>query len=100
MEDINIGSGTMPQFDPRKYDTLKCSKCNSILWEQKLVIKKIPGMLVGQAGKDVMFPLNVLVCSKCGEIMEDDIKGYQLEKDLGIEKESSNSEPLKELLIT
>ena len=68
--------------DPRKYETIKCSHCGSIQFVNQFVLKKVPGIEVGQAGKDIMLPLNILVCAKCNHILDDDIKGYKLEEDL------------------
>ena len=41
-------------------------------------------MEIGQGAKDMMIPLNILVCAKCGAILDDDIKVYKLEEDLGL----------------
>lgn len=74
-----------PKIDPRDYETIKCSHCGGIIFEEKYVLKKVSGVELGQGARDMMIPLNVLVCSQCHNIMDTDIKGYKLEKDLGLE---------------
>ena len=56
----------------------------------KYVLKRVSGMELGQGAKSMMVPLNVLVCADCGNILEDDIKGYKLEKDLETETKNNN----------
>lgn len=79
----NIGG---PKIDPRDYKTIKCHKCGSIVFRSAAVLKEIPGTVVGQGSEPVVVPLQILVCDKCGEILESDVKAYKLEKDL--EKET------------
>jgi len=78
-----LGSG-MPKIDPRSYETIKCDKCGGIQFETQYVLKRVSGMELGQGVKPMILPLNILVCSKCGAILKDDIIGYKLEKDLGL----------------
>lgn len=74
----NIGG---PKLNPLEYPTKKCS-CGSILFTPNYIVKDIPGAVVGAAGESIVYPLKVLVCSKCGKILEDDVKMFNLEKDL------------------
>ena len=75
----NIGG---PKIDPRDYKTIKCHKCGSIVFKSAAILKEIPGTVVGQGSESVVVPLQVLVCDKCGEILESDVKTYKLENDL------------------
>lgn len=75
----NIGS---PKIDPRDYKTVRCHKCGGIVFKNGVVLKEIPGTAVGQGGEPVIVPLQVLVCDKCNEILESDVKAYKLENDL------------------
>ena len=84
----NIGG---PKIDPRDYPSVKCDKCGSILFRNVVVLKEIPGTLVGQGTEPITIPLQVLVCDKCGEILKSDIKDYKLEKDLGITIENKTN---------
>ena len=59
-----------PKIDPRDYPSIKCSKCGSILFESAIVIKEIPGTVVGNGSEPVPYPLQVLVCKKCGKILD------------------------------
>lgn len=93
MKDDLLGlGGSMPAVDPRNYETIKCDKCGSIQFVNQYVLKKVSGMELGQGAKPMMLPLNILVCAKCGAILTDDIKGYKLEKDLGLEDNTESKQ--------
>ena len=95
MNDDLLGLGaSMPTVDPRNYETIKCDKCGSIQFVNQYVLKRVSGMELGQGAKPMMVPLNILVCAKCGAILADDIKGYNLERDLGLLDE--NQEEVKQ----
>lgn len=66
-------------INPLDYDNYACDKCGSITFKQLSVIKKIPGVVVGQADKKIIpFPIPVYVCDKCGEIIKADRKMLKL----------------------
>ena len=90
-DDLLGGLGSMPKVDPRNYETIKCSNCGGIVFDTKYVLKRVSGMELGQGAKSMMVPLNVLVCANCGNILEDDIKGYKLEKDLETKKNNNSN---------
>lgn len=92
MKDDLFDIGSMPTVDPRNYETIKCDKCGSIQFVNQYVLKRVSGMELGQGAKPMMVPLNILVCAKCGAILADDIKGYKLEKDLGLLDENKDEE--------
>lgn len=90
-DDLLLGGGMSPmgpKVDPRDYETLSCTKCGHKIFETKVVLKKIPGTVVGNGTEPIIYPLQVLVCSKCGKILDEDIKAYKLEKDF--EKSDEN----------
>lgn len=90
-DDLLGGLGSIPKVDPRNYETIKCSNCGGIVFDTKYVLKRVSGMELGQGAKSMMVPLNVLVCANCGNILEDDIKGYKLEKDLETKKNNNSN---------
>lgn len=96
----NLGNGGFggPKIDPRDYPSVKCSKCGGILFDQRVVIKKIPGAVVGQAGKTIPAPLEIYVCAKCGTPLAEDVKAYKLEKEFGLDtkEETVNEKPSEE----
>ena len=98
--DMLIGGGIRniggPKIDPRDYKTVKCHKCGGIIFRSGVVLKEIPGAVVGQGGEPVVVPLQVLVCDKCNEILESDVKGYKLEKDLTESTSTCNSVHIEE----
>lgn len=99
---IDLGSSQMPTVDPRNYETIKCDKCGSIQFVHQYVLKKVSGMELGQGAKPMMIPLNIFTCAKCGAILADDIKGYKLEKDLGLidQKDECDKETKNNILLT
>ncbi len=86
MSELNLGGGipklgSGPKVDPRDYPTKRCSKCGGIIFKSCMILKEIPGAVVGQGGEPIMYPLQVLVCDNCGAILDEDIKAYKLEKE-------------------
>ena len=65
-DDLLKGNG--PVVNPLKYPTTKCEKCGCELFEEKIMIFNIPGLVAGTGSDDYPYPFPVLVCSKCGEI--------------------------------
>lgn len=88
-DDLLLNRG--PQVNPLDYPSIKCKKCGSILFGSAVVLKEIPGTLIGAAGETVQYPLKVFICKKCGEILDSDIKMYKLEKDLEDNTENKSS---------
>lgn len=88
MKDDLIGS-SKPIVNPLKYPTVKCEKCGGELFEEKIMIFNIPGVIAGTGLEDYPYPFPVLVCSKCGEIEKsykaliEKGKKYQEEKKTG-----------------
>ena len=59
---------------------LHCDKCGNETFEAAYIIKNIPGLVLGNGSDDVQYPLDVVVCKKCGAIMKDYRKEYKLEE--------------------
>ena len=87
----NIGG---PKIDPRDYSSVKCHKCGSIVFRSAMVLKEIPGTIVGNGTEPVQYPLQVFVCDKCGEILKSDIEAYKLDKELEGEQKVITDAPL------
>ena len=58
---LNINLSEMPY--------LECDECQSTLFEEKLMIKKVSKFMTGVA-QDSIVPLPVIACAKCGHINE------------------------------
>ena len=71
----------MPQIDLTEYPSLKCDKCGNVAFTPAMIIKKIPGVLMGNASKTQLMPDQILVCSKCGTILKKDREYYKLNDD-------------------
>lgn len=90
----NMQNAMQPQvqINPLDYPNVKCDKCGNEVFKEAYIMKKIPSTVTG-AKDDTLAPIPVLVCSKCGAIMEDyrkqlnlDENGHQLEN-----KKSTNN---------
>ena len=46
--------------------TVKC-ECGGIIFSEKMVFKKLSA-LISPSGQEEMFPLNAMVCEKCGKV--------------------------------
>lgn len=77
MEQLNLNRSV----DPRDYPNVKCDKCGCEVFVPAMIIKKIPGLVIGKAGEDINHPLSVFVCHKCGTIMAADRKTLKLDND-------------------
>lgn len=79
---LNTSSNNMPagNVNPLDYPIVKCSKCGGITFMSRLIMRRIPGMLAGMGTEDMLFPMKVLVCDKCGKILDDDVKLYKLDE--------------------
>jgi rubredoxin len=58
------------QVDLRNCPTYQCSNCENIFFEEVVIIKILPGLMIG-TGKNEVFPVKILRCKTCGEIIED-----------------------------
>jgi len=65
---MNGGLGRGPVINPLKYPSVKCDNCGEELFEEKIILKKIPGVIAGNGTEDINYPVPVLVCAKCGTI--------------------------------
>ena len=84
-EEVLLGAGkTMKpsgqKINPLDYENIKCDKCGNETFESAFIIKNIPGLVMGNGSEDVQYPLDVVVCKKCGAIMKDYRKEYKLEE--------------------
>lgn len=71
----------MPSIDLTEYESVECDKCKCVIFDTKLILKKIPGVLVGSPHKYQLYPDNVLVCHNCGTVMKRDRDYYHLNDD-------------------
>ena len=50
--------------------SVNCDECGSPYFKQSLVIRRVPGILVGQKEPSYI-PIPVFSCEKCGHVNED-----------------------------
>jgi hypothetical protein len=69
---MNQGQGINPgqvRIDPeiiKRAILIKCD-CGGAIFEEKMMLKRI-SPIVSPTGQEEMFPMNVLVCTKCGMV--------------------------------
>lgn len=71
----------MPKIDPINYPSIACDKCGNVAFTPAMIIKMIPGVLLGSSSKTQLMPDQILVCSKCGTILKKDREYYKLNDD-------------------
>ena len=62
-----------------------CEKCSNEVFNQTFVIKQVSG-LVTETGKDMMAPIPIFSCAKCGNV------NSVFVKDLNIKSDNSTTE--------
>ena len=49
---------------------VKCEKCGCQIFEATLILRKIPGLLIGEK-EDILKSIPVFTCKKCGHLNSD-----------------------------
>lgn len=66
------------RVNPLKYPNVKC-ECGCEIWNQGVILKKIPGLEVGNGMEDTFIDLPVWYCIKCGKILPEYRQIYKLD---------------------
>ena len=69
------------------------------VWNQGVIIKRIPGLEVGNGTEDTFADLPVYYCAKCGKIIPEHRKIYQLDNNAEETIETPKSDNPSKLLI-
>ena len=80
-----------PQINPFVYPSEVCPECQNEVFVPGVILKKVPGILLGAGEETVTVPIKVAVCSKCGTLSESDKKRYDEETKKA--QKSSGSKP-------
>ena len=88
----------LPQIDPTEYPSLCCDKCGNVAFTTAMIIKKIPGVMLGSPNKTQLMPDQILVCAKCGTILKKDREYYKLTDD-GKDTIEEKKDPESSLII-
>ena len=86
-----------PAVNPFSYPSEICSECGSEVFVPGVIMKKVPGVLLGEGGVEfIPVPIKVAVCAKCGTLSPSDKKKYEEEtkKAKEVEKTKTNSSGL------
>lgn len=68
-----------PQVNPFAYPSEVCPECQNEVFVPGVILKKVPGLLLGAGEETISVPIKVAVCSKCGALSESDRKKYEEE---------------------
>lgn len=89
----------MPQINPAEYPSLKCDKCGCVAFNQSIIMKKIPGVLLGSSSKYQLLPDYIMTCAKCGTILKKDREYYKLNDDNTENEENYKDDTTSGLII-
>lgn len=72
MKDDLLGAMGAPgaQFDPTKYDMIKCDQCGNKIFLKGSLMYNVPGISLGLGTENIPYPVPVYFCSKCGAIVK------------------------------
>ena len=101
MNNMGVAGGfngmTPPAVNPFSYPSEICSECGSEVFVPGVIMKKVPGVLLGEGGVEfIPVPIKVAVCAKCGTLSLSDKKKYEEEtkKAKEVEKIKTNTSGL------
>lgn len=69
MENITGGENPQLNINLSEMPYLECDECQSTLFEEKIMIKKVSKFMTG-GQQDSIVPLPVIACAKCGHVNE------------------------------
>ena len=78
------------RINPLKYPNIKC-ECGCEIWNSGVILKRIPGLEIGQGTEDQFLDLPVYYCSKCGKILPEYREIYKLDQSAQVEEPSKKS---------
>lgn len=84
------------RVNPLKYPNVKCD-CGCEIWNQGVILKKIPGLEVGNGMEDTYIDLPVWYCIKCGKMLPEYRKIYKLDENT---EEKTPEEKKPTILLT
>jgi len=64
-----------PGMNLENLPDIKCEKCNNEIFDSALRIKKLSSFLT-KDGNEQRFLIPVLICKKCGKVLEEESKAY------------------------
>jgi len=64
----------------KNFKTVTCC-CGGVVFENALVLKKISA-LISPTGKEELYPMEILVCRKCGKVPEELNVGNMLPEEI------------------
>ena len=95
----DLGNMQMPQLNLKEYDTIECDKCGNVAFIPAMILKIVPGIVIGTGSQNKILPDNVLICSKCGTILKKDREYYDLTDDNKVKNKKENKSSKSDLII-
>lgn len=95
----DLGNMQMPQLNLKEYDTIECDKCGNVAFIPAMILKVVPGIVIGTGSQNKILPDNVLVCSKCGTILKKDREYYDLTDDNKVKNKKEDKSSKSDLII-
>lgn len=66
-------------FNPLDYPTIKC-ECGCVTYTPAMILKKVPGVVLGVGQGDQIVDLGCYICTKCGNILPQYREMYKLDE--------------------
>lgn len=89
------------KVNPLKYPNMQCDKCGHDVFHSGIILKKIPGIVMGTGGDDQIIDLPVYVCDKCGAVLKEYREAYKLEEfaEANEQDNSAEEKPKSKLIL-
>lgn len=85
---VNAANSRMNmKVNPLEYPSIPCDNCGCECYEQAMIFKKIPGLVLGAGNESQIYPIPVFICKHCGVLMSEYRKDFENAKN---KKEENN----------
>lgn len=74
MSGLNTNYSPNISFNPFQYPSEICPNCGCEIFTPGVIMKKVPGVVLGAGSEEVTVPIKVAICAKCGTLSETDKK--------------------------
>lgn len=85
--------------DVMSSENVVCLKCGCVIFREAVVLKKVSGILMGSADKQVIAPIPVMVCNQCGEIAPTILEDPKYSGLLDGKTKKENEKPKSNLIL-
>ena len=71
---FNPNNASNISFNPYQYPSEVCPNCGCEVFAPGVILKKVPGVVLGVGSEEITVPIKVAICAKCGTLSESDQK--------------------------